>query len=101
MKTKEWYLVRMRMYGVISTLFALKFFEQQEMYEHCSVIKDALIDAGFTPKITDELIEDVVSHHSEFWSKEQVLEANRYYSEVLINESLDSYTVLEIPPSNI
>ena len=101
MKTKEWYLTRIYMYGVISTLLALKFFEEQEMYEHCSVIKQAILAAGFESKITDELIDDVVSHHSGIWSKEQVIEANRYYSEVLINEALESYTVLEIPPSNI
>lgn len=101
MKDKRWYKLKMMSHGVISILFVLKYFEQKEMYEECSVIKELLLDHGFETKITFDLINEVVSHHQGLWNKDQVLEANRYYSEVIINDALEYYEVDEIPPCNI
>lgn len=101
MKTKEWYRLKTMTYGVISVLLVLRYFEKEENYNECITIKSLLEDLGFETKITEDLINDVVSHHQEIWSKEQVLEANRYYSEIIINDAIEEYAVFEIPPYNI
>lgn len=101
MKTKQWYKLKMMTHGVISILLVLKYFESQEIYEECQVIKELLLDHGFELKVTQDLIDEVVNHHRGSWSRSQVLEANRYYSEIIINDALGSYEVLEIPPCNI
>lgn len=101
MKTKEWYKLKMMSYGIISLLLVMKYFEDKEMYEECAKIKELANEIGFKSIITEDLIEEVTSSHKGIWSKEQVLEANRYYSEVIINDALDRYEVIEITPNNI
>lgn len=101
MKTKEWYKLKMMSYGIISLLLVMKYFEEKEIYEECSKIKELANEIGFKSTITEDLINEVVSHHQGIWSREQVLEANRYYSEVIINDALERYEVLEVPPNNI
>lgn len=100
-KPIEWYRLKMMSYGVLSMLRVLQYLEEQEHFEECAKIKSLLNELGFEGKVTEELINDVVSHHQGIWSKEQVLEANRYYSEVIINDLYESYEVLEVPPNNI
>lgn len=101
MKKKEWYKLKMMSYGIISLLLVMKYFEEKEMYEECAKIKELANEIGFKSVITDDLINEVVEHHQGIWNKEQILEANRYYSEVIINDALERYEVLEVPPNNI
>lgn len=101
MKTKEWYKLKMMSYGIISLLLVMKYFEEKELYEECYKIKELANEIGFKSTITEDLINEVVAHHKGIWSREQILEANRYYSEVIINDALERYEVFEIPPHNI
>lgn len=97
--TKDWYRLKMMTYGVISILLVLKFFEKEEYFEECSEIKKLLLELGFETKTTEDLINDVVNHHKGIWGKEEVIEANRYYSEIIINDAIGEKIVLEIPPN--
>lgn len=101
MKTKEWYKLKMMSFGVLSILNVLEYLEKDEQYEECAKIKELLNSLGFKGRVTSELIKDVCDHHKGNWSQEQVIEANRYYSEVIINDIYEQHKVLEIPPNNI
>lgn len=100
-KTTEWYEMKMMQYGVLTMLRVLKFLENDSQYEECAKIKSILDKYKFEGKPTQELIDDVVNSHQGIWNKEQVLEANRYYSEVTINDIYEKHVVIEQFPNNI
>ena len=83
----------MFMYGILSVLFVLEFFEQNENYEECQKIINSIIEQEkilgetlFTT-INTETIKEVVESYKKFnLTGENAIENSKYYSELIINE---------------
>ena len=83
----------MFMYGILSVLFVLEFFEQNENYEECQKIIDAIkeqekaLDTTLFSTITTETIKEVVESYKKFnLTGKNAIENSKYYSELIINE---------------
>lgn len=83
----------MFMYGILSVLFVLEYFEFDENYEECKKIIDAireqekiLGDTLFTT-ITKDTIKEVVESYKKFnLTGENAIENSKYYSTLIIKE---------------
>ena len=83
----------MFMYGILSVLFVLEFFEQNENYEECQKIIDAIkeqekaLGETLFTTINTETIKEVVESYKKFnLTGENAIENSKYYSELIINE---------------
>lgn len=83
----------MFMYGILSVLFVLEYFEFDENYEECKKIIDAireqekiLGDTLFTT-ITKDTIKEVIESYKKFnLTGENAIENSKYYSTLIIKE---------------
>lgn len=81
------------MYGILSVLFVLEYFEFDENYEECKKIIDAireqekiLGDTLFTT-ITKDTIKEVIESYKKFnLTGENAIENSKYYSTLIIKE---------------
>lgn len=94
-RSKDWYGLKMMTFGVLAIYRLISFLELEQEYEECKKIQEMLSENGFEGRLTNELLEDVVKHHSGEWSRDQVIESSRYYSEVLINDLYEQHVVFE------
>ncbi len=83
----------MFMYGILSVLFVLEYYEYKEEYEECQKIIDAIkeqekaLDTTLFTTITTETIKEVVETYKKFnLTGKNAVENSEYYSELIIKE---------------
>ena len=91
--TTKHYRKYMFMYGILSVLFVLEYYEYKEDYEECQKIIDAIkeqekaLDTTLFTKITTETIKDVVETYKKFnLTGKNAVENSEYYSELILKE---------------
>lgn len=83
----------MFMYGILSVLFVLEYYEFEEEYEECQKIIDSIseqekrLDITLFTTITVETIKEVVQTYKKFnLTGKHAVENSKYYSTLIIKE---------------
>jgi len=80
------------MYGVLSVLYVIKYFEDIENYEECQKIIDAIneqeqkLDCKLPKVINKESIEYILDIWKHEISDDFLIYSSKYYSELIIKE---------------
>lgn len=81
------------MYGIISIILVLEFFEQQEDFEECQIIvkaireQEEIIGAKLYTRITEDCIKDVTKSYKKYnMTGENALENSKFYATKIIKE---------------
>ena len=81
------------MYGILSILYVLKYYEELENYEECNKIiesikeQEAKLNITLYTTISNELIDELMMILGDTtMSKKEVINHNKYYSTLIINE---------------
>lgn len=81
------------MYGILSVLFVLYYYEEREEFEECQKIIDAIkeqeqrLEITLFTTITPEVINEVVENYKNFnLTGENAVENSIYYSSLILNE---------------
>ena len=83
----------MFMYGILSVLYVLEYFEFDENYEECQKIIDAIkeqekaLDTTLFSTITTETIKEVVESYKKFnLTGKNAIENSKYYATLILKE---------------
>ena len=83
----------MLMYGILSVLYVLEYFEFDENYEECQKIIDAIkeqekaLDTTLFSTITTETIKEVVDSYKKFnLTGKNAIENSKYYATLILKE---------------
>lgn len=83
----------MFMYGILSVLFVLEYFEFDENYEECQKIinsikeQEKILGENLFTTITTETIKEVIESYKKFnLTGKNEIENSRYYSTLIIKE---------------
>jgi hypothetical protein len=83
----------MFMYGILSVLYVLEYFEFEENYEECQKIIDAIkeqekaLNTTLFSTITTETIKEVVESYKKFnLTGKNAIENSKYYSTLILKE---------------
>ena len=83
----------MFMYGILSVLYVLEYFEFDENYEECQKIIDAIkeqekaLDTTLFSTITTETIKEVVESYKKFnLTGKHAIENSKYYATLILKE---------------
>lgn len=83
----------MFMYGILSVLYVLEYFEFEENYEECEKIIDAIkeqekvLDTTLFSKITTETIKEVVDGYKKFnLTGKNAIDNSKYYATLILKE---------------
>ena len=83
----------MFMYGILSVLYVLEYFEFDENYEECQKIIDAIkeqekiLDTRLFSTITTETIKEVVDSYKKFnLTGKNAIENSKYYATLILKE---------------
>jgi len=83
----------MFMYGILSVLYVLEYFEFDENYEECQKIIDAIeeqekaLDTNLFSTITTETIKEVVESYKKFnLTGKNAIENSKYYATLILKE---------------
>ena len=83
----------MFMYGILSVLYVLEYFEFDENYEECQKIIDAIkeqekiLDTRLFSTITTETIKEIVDSYKKFnLTGKNAIENSKYYATLILKE---------------
>ena len=93
LSTPKHYRKYMFMYGILSVLFVLEYYEYEEEYEECQKIIDAIkeqekaLETTLFTTITTETIKEVVETYKKFnLTGKNAIENSKYYSTLILKE---------------
>ena len=93
LSTSKHYRKYMFMYGILSVLFVLEYYEYEEEYEECQKIIDAIkeqekaLETTLFTTITTETIKEVVETYKKFnLTGKNAIENSKYYSTLILKE---------------
>lgn len=88
------------MYGILTILYVLEYYEGKEQYEECQKIMDAIkeqekvLGTTLFTKITQETINEVIETYKKFnLTGKNAIENSKYYAMILIKEIESNYLV--------
>ncbi len=91
--TTKIYRKYMFMYGILSILYVLEYFEFEENYEECQKIIDSIkeqekiLDTRLFSTITTETIKEVVDSYKKFsLTGKNAIENSKYYATLILKE---------------
>jgi len=94
LSTPKHYRKYMFMYGILSVLFVLEYYEYKEEYEECQKIIDAIkgqekaLETTLFTRITTETIKEVIETYRKFnLTGKNVIENSKYYSTLILKEN--------------
>jgi hypothetical protein len=95
----KYYRHAMFMYGILSILYVLQYFEEQENYEECKAIIDTIkgeeerLGCKLFTVINKKTVQDVIDVYKKFnLTGKNVIENSQYYSDIIIKEIISSPT---------
>ena len=93
LSTPKHYQKYMFMYGILSVLFVLEYYEYEEEYEECQKIIDAIkdqekaLETTLFTTITTEAIKEVIETYKKFnLTGKNEIENSKYYSTLILKE---------------
>ena len=91
-RTVEWYRMQLFQYGILSSLYAIQYFEKEEEFEQCGMILEAIeiqkvrLDTWFPTRLDDEAMNFVLREHKDKprINKAWLEDTHKYYAEFVM-----------------